>query len=138
MLVGEPLRPAADELADLIRTLEREGGLRLAVTALVVSDDAPDAVEPNRVEGVFVGEVIADVDRQQGTGRVDAVTNPRQRGSLVPVDVGPQLDEHAPAGHPEAVSRSELMCRGDDLTDPFRRHLAGVHRDGQALVLDSD
>ena len=28
------------------------------------------------------------------------------------------------------------MHRGDDLTDPFRRHLAVVHRDGKTLVLD--
>ena len=111
-------------------------GSRLTIAVLVVADDDPDAVELDRVEGVFVGEVVADVDRQQSTGRVDAVTDPGQRGALVPVEVGPQLDEHAPAGHPQAVSRCELVCGGDDLTDPFRCDLAVVHRDGKALVLD--
>ena len=85
-------------------------GSRPAVAVLVVSDDDPDAVELDRVEGVFVGEVVADVDRQQGTGRVDAVADPGQRGPLVPVEVGPQFDEHAPAGHPEAVPRPSLCA----------------------------
>ena len=80
-------------------------GGRLAVAILVVSDDDPDAVEPDRIEGVFVGEVVADVDRQQRTGRVDTIADPGQRGPLVPVEVGPQFDDHAPAGHAEAVPR---------------------------------
>ena len=138
MLVGQPPGSALDELAYLIRTLQAEVGSRLAVAVLVVSDDDPDAVELDRIEGVFVGEVVADVDRQQGTGRVDTVADPGQRGALVPVEVGPQFDDHAPAGHPEARPRSELMCGRDDLTNPVRRHLAVVHRDGKTLVLDAN
>ena len=45
MFVGQPLRPALDELPYLIGTLEGETGSRLAVAVLVVSDDDPDAVE---------------------------------------------------------------------------------------------
>ena len=86
------------------------------------------------VESVFVGEVVADVDRQQGTRRVDAVTDPGQRGPFVPVEVGPQLDEHAPVGHPQAISLPEFMCGRDDLADVLRCNLAVVHRDGEALV----
>ena len=103
-----------------------------------MSDDDSDAGELDRVKGVFVGEVVADVDRQQRTGRVETLADPGQRGPLVPVEVGPQFDDHAPAGHPEAVLRSELMHRGDDLTNPVGRHLAVVHRDGKALVLDAN
>ena len=40
-------------------------GGRLAIPVLVVSDDDPDSVEMNRVEGILVGEVVTDVDRQQ-------------------------------------------------------------------------
>ena len=111
MLVGQPPRSALNELAHLIGTLQGEVGSRLAIAVLVVSDDDPDAVELNRVEGVFVGEVVADVDRQQGTGRVDAIANPRQRGPLVPVDVWPQLDEHAPAGHPRGLLAVRVYVR---------------------------
>ena len=63
-------------------------GGRPAVAVLVVSDDDPDSVELDRVERVFVGEIVADVDRQQGPGGVDAVADPGQRGALVPVEVG--------------------------------------------------
>ena len=137
MLVCQPTRSALKELAHLVRTLKGEMRSRLAVAILVVSDDDPDAVELDRFEGVFVGEVIADVDRQQGACRVDTVANPGQRGALVPVEVGPKLDEHASAGHPQACSLSEFMCRRDDLADVILGDLAVVHGDGEALVLDT-
>src|SRR6476620_12489241 len=98
MFLGQPLRSALDELAYLIGTLESEMRGRPSIAVLVVSDDDPDSVEMNCVEGVFVGEVVADVDRQQVTGRVDAIANPGQCRPLIPVDVWPQLDEHASAG----------------------------------------
>ena len=91
----------------------------------------------NRVERVFVGEVVADVDRQQEPGRVDAVANPGQRGPLVPVEVGPKLDEHAPAGHPEAVLAVRVDVPRRRSHRLLRCDLAVVHRDGKALVLDS-
>ena len=37
----------------------------------------------------------------------------------------------------EACSLSEFMCGRDDLADAVRCDLAVVHRDGEALVLDS-
>ena len=42
---------------------------RPAVAILVMPHDDPyaDAVQSNRVERVFVGEVVAALDRQQGT-----------------------------------------------------------------------
>ena len=64
MLVGKPLRPSLEELSHLIGTLQSEMGGRLAVAILVVPHDNPDAVELDGVERVFVGEVVADVDRQ--------------------------------------------------------------------------
>ena len=65
---------------------------RLPVALLAVPHDHADAVEPNRVERVFVGEVVADVDRQQGTCFVDVIADPGQHGALFPVDVRPQFD----------------------------------------------
>ncbi len=99
MFVRKPIRPALDELPHLIGTLQSETGGRLAVAILVVAHHDPDAVELDCVESVFVGEVVADVDGQQGARRVDAITDPGQRGPFVPVDVRSQLDQHAPARH---------------------------------------
>src|SRR5271165_3302701 len=110
-------------------------GGRPAVAILIVPHDDPYAVESNRVERVFVGEVVADVHRQQGTRSVDAITNPGQRGPLVPVDVRPQLDYPATSRHPQAISLPEPVCCRDDLTDALRCDLAVVNRDGEALVL---
>ena len=64
VLVCQPPGSALDELAHLVRALQAEVGSRPAVAVLVVSDDDPYAVELDRVERVFVGEIVTDVDRQ--------------------------------------------------------------------------
>ena len=101
-----------------------------------MAHDHPDAVEPNRVEGVFVSEIVADIYRQHTTRLVDPITDPGQRGALVPVDVGSQLDYLAAARHPEAVALPVPVSRGDDLADALSRRIAVVHGYGIALVLD--
>ena len=107
-LYASQLRPALHELAHLIGTLEGELGSRLAVAVLVVPTTIPMPSNSDRIEGVFVGEVVADVDRQHATRRVDAVADPGQRGALVPVDVGPQLDEHCARRSPADPSRCPM------------------------------
>ncbi len=59
-------------------------GGSLAVAILVVAHNNPNAVESDRVESIFVGEVVADVDRQQGTRSVDASHESRPAWSLCP------------------------------------------------------
>ena len=106
LLVRQPVPAAPQELADLAGIVQGELGGRGATAVLVVPHDHPDAIEPNRVEGVFVGEIVADVDRQHATRLVDLVADPGQRGALVPVDVRSQLDYLAAARHPQAMSFS--------------------------------
>ena len=99
--------------------------------------DHPDAVESNGVEGVFVGEVVADVDGQHAARLVDEIADPRQRSALVPVDIGSQLDHFAPARHSQAMSLPvSVRCR-DDFGHAVGRDIAIVDRDGIALVFDA-
>ncbi len=67
---------------------------------------------------------------------MDLVADPRQRGALVPVDIGSQLDHFAAARHPQSMSLPvSVRCR-DDLGHAVRRDIAKVDRDGIALVFD--
>ena len=134
-LVGEPIRAAPDEIAHLLRTFQRELRGRSTVAVLGVPNDDPDAVEPQRIECVFVGQVVADVHRQQGTLAVDLIADPGQRRALVPVDVGPKLDNLAPVSDPQLFALPDAVRACDYLTDVLRRHFAIVHRDGETLVL---
>ena len=137
LFVCQPIAAAAQELSDFVGIVQGELGRRGAVAVLVVAHDHPDAVEPNGVEGVFVGEIVADVDGQHAARLVDLVTEPGQRGALVPIDVGSQLDHLAAARHPQAMPLSvSVRCR-DDLGHAFaatrcgsgpRRHSACARR----------
>ena len=82
MFNRQPIRPTLNELAHLVGTLQSEMGGRLSVTIFVVPNDNPDAVELDRFKGVFVGEVVADVDRQQGPF---ASMRSRIQASVVPL-----------------------------------------------------
>ena len=73
VLVGHPLRPALQPLAHLLGTVQTELGGGGAVAVAGMAHDDPDPVEGDRVEGVLVGQVIADVDWQPGTGGVGAL-----------------------------------------------------------------
>ena len=137
LFVCQPIAAAAQELLDLVGIVQGELGGRRAAAVFVVAHDHPDAVEPNRVEGVFVGEIVADVDRQHAAGLVDLVADPGQRGALVPIDVGSQLDHLAAARHPQAMPLSVPVGCRDDLGHALRRDIAEVDGDGIALVLDA-
>jgi len=63
----------------------------LSTDLLSVQRLPPDGRQ--RAHRVLVGEVVADVHRQHPTGLVDAFTDPRQCGALVPVDIGPEFDD---------------------------------------------
>jgi D-serine deaminase-like pyridoxal phosphate-dependent protein len=75
----------------LSRTVEcvARGGSAIAIVAVPHHDS--DTVFEHRIEGVFVGDVITEIDRQQWRGFVIAnlVDHPTQRLALVPIDVRP-------------------------------------------------
>src|SRR5262249_22662997 len=85
--VAEPISATAQKFTDFAGTVEGELGRRRAALILVVANNHRNPVEADRIERVFVGEIVADVDRQHAARLVDMVSNPGQRGALVPVDI---------------------------------------------------
>ena len=89
------LHQSFDELPDpvgIVQTEPRGGG---PVAILVMAHHDPDPVVQDGVEGVLVGQVIAEEYRNQRLLTGHVVKDPLQGRALVPVDVGPQLDDLA-------------------------------------------
>ena len=89
------------------------------------------------VEGVFVSAVVTDDERQGAIG-LKPVLNPAHGCSLVPVNAGPDLDDHLPLGQ-----YKERMIGGNqrlqDRLDLLARSIGGasiVNCRGQALAFD--
>lgn len=53
-----------EELANGVRTFETKGSGRPSITVFVVAHHNPDTGEAHGIKGIFVGKVVADVDRQ--------------------------------------------------------------------------
>ena len=68
-VLGQP----ADEVGHRGGAFEAEWRGGRAIAILVVAHHDSHAVELDRVEGIFVGDVVADVDRQHGA-RLRVVT----------------------------------------------------------------
>ena len=93
---------------------------------------------PDRVERVFVGEVVADVDRQEQLPPVELVENPFQCLALAPVDIRPEFDDHPPAGDTKIVALSDDSHGGGDSVDTVGGDVSIMHGDGEALVLHDE
>ncbi|CPB48114.1 Uncharacterised protein [Mycobacterium tuberculosis] len=51
-------------MANGVRTFETKGSGRPSITVFVVAHHNPDTGETHGIKGIFVGKVVADVDRQ--------------------------------------------------------------------------
>ena len=101
-------------------------------------DDDADAVVQDRVERVLVGQVVADVDRQQRLLPGDLVEDPFQGLALVPVQVRAEFDHHPARCDPQATARADLVHLRRHPRGGLRRGVAVVHRDREPLVLHHD
>ena len=90
-------------------------------TILLVDDDTDPASDEGD-EGVLVGEVVAEVDREAPVpAESDLVEQPPERPALVPVDVGPELEDALPAGLAQARRRTARTASTAASTSGTRR-----------------
>ena len=97
-----------------------------------------DAVVQDRIEGVLIGQVVADEDRQQRFVSVDLAGDPLQRSPFVPVQVRPQFHDHPPGGHPQSAAAADLVDGGGDGRCGALGRVAVVHGHRIPLVFDGD
>src|SRR5208283_3020438 len=118
---------------------EQRGGR--AITVLLVTHHDSHAVELRGVEGIFVGDVVADVGRQHSTrvvgtvASLDVLEEPIQRRALAPVYVWTQLDDFATGGDPQALGAPDVTGRHNHPVDVFGICIAVVNSDCKAFVL---
>lgn len=110
-------------------------GLPVAVFAVTHHDAEP--IDGHDGEGVLVGEVIAGEHHSGRLVGAELVDDPFQGTTLVPVDVGSQLDDGTAAGDPQAlVIGGDRIDGSGEFVGRVGVDAAVVHRDGVGLVFD--
>src|SRR6516165_2583655 len=106
----------------------------------VVTHHDSHAVELDRVERIFVGDVVADVDRQHGA-RVRTVAayyvleEPIESCARATVNSWAELDNLATGGDPETLGAREFTGRRDHPVDIAGVGIAVMDSQCKALVL---
>src|SRR5262249_25455010 len=89
------------------------------------------------IECVFVGNVVAEIDRHQGTraGVMQVIDHPAKCFSLVPVDIRTQLNDFATGGHSKRVVLTRRAHRCGYLANAVTGGVAIVYGYTESLVL---
>ena len=121
------VRQPSDETAHRGRISQAEQRGGWAIPVLVVPHRNSHTGELDRVEGVFVGDIVADVDRQHGAAArsLDVFEDPVERSALVPIEVGAKLDDFAAHRDLQALRSPDLACRRDHPVDQLRVRRCG-------------
>jgi hypothetical protein len=130
-------RQPLEEVAHRLRRRQRPGGGGRRRLVGDAHRDAAAVAGGEGAEGVLVGDVVADVDRQHlRSVELQRGEQVEQRPALVPVEAGAQLDHLLAlgAGEPRVVGQRALDRRLD-LADAVLRHPPVVDGDGEALRL---
>lgn len=102
-----------EKVTDFCRTIQAVLGDRMTA---VLSHDNPDPLVFESLKGIFIGNIIADVDGKDiGSVQVERFQKPQQGLSFVPIQVGLDFKDLLSSGLPEIWKFGHYLI--DDLFD---------------------